>query len=264
MVAYVAPDVREKLLRLLVALSEENGSQVSDVLQRLGHPLENFDAGQLTRRVSSIVMRVSDDTAGSLQAGSLLGELMRISVECGLRPPAELALLGKTLLNLDAVARRLDSDFQPNSTIAGHVTALMQRRMRESASPGHLLAAALEATEFAERLPNRLNKVLDALAEGRFTFNVEGIDESELMRGFQKLANRLATGAVVAACLLSGAIFANSHVGPKLFSYPAMTVILLLVGALGTMWLIVGMRRSDLPQRRLRKNGRQRSRAPVT
>jgi hypothetical protein len=128
--------------------------------------------------------------------------------------------------------------------------------MRDSASPGHLLAAALEATEFAERLPNRMNKVLDALAEGRFTFNVEGIDESELMRVFQKLANRLAAGAVVAACLLSAAIFASARVGPKLFGYPAITPALLFAGALGTIWLIVGMRRSDLPQRKLPKRGR--------
>ena len=45
----------------------------------------------------------------------------------------------------------------------------------------------LDAKEFVEKLPGRVNKVMDALAEGQLTLNIQGIDEKELMRGIQKL-----------------------------------------------------------------------------
>ena len=53
----------------------------------------------------------------------------------------------------------------------------MRRKMLQSASPANLLSAAMEAKEFAEKLPGRVNKVMDALAEGQLTLNVQGIDE---------------------------------------------------------------------------------------
>ena len=47
---------------------------------------------------------------------------------------------------------------------------------------------------------------MDALAEGQLTLNVQGIDEKELMRGIQKLANRLTAGVVVAAMVIGAAL----------------------------------------------------------
>lgn len=55
----------------------------------------------------------------------MVGELARISGDCGLRPPAELTMLGKALLNLDQVADKLDPDFDPNPVRCS--TALRRR-----------------------------------------------------------------------------------------------------------------------------------------
>ena len=169
--------------------------------------------------------------------------------ECGLRPPVELTMLGKTLLNLDQVAQKIDPDFDPNAAIERHVGEIMRRKMLQSASPANLLSSAMDAKEFVEKLPGRVNKVMDALAEGQMTLNIQGIDERELMRGIQKLANRLTAGLVIAALIVGAAMLMRIDTEAKLFGYPTVAIVCFLAAAAAGVWLVVSSLLHDLPQR---------------
>jgi hypothetical protein len=98
---------------------------------------------------------------------------------------------------------------------------------------------------------------MDALAEGTMTLNVQGIDEAELMRGIQKLANRLTTGVVVAALIIGAAMIMRVETDARLFGYPTLAIVLFLVASLAGLWLVVTSMLNDLPQRR--RGGRRRS-----
>ena len=71
---------------------------------------------------------------------------------------------------------RLDPEFDPNAAIQEHAARLLESRLTHSLAPSNLFSAALDAKEFAEKLPRRINRVMDALAEGQLTLNVQGID----------------------------------------------------------------------------------------
>ena len=92
-------------------------------------------------------------------------------------------MLGKTLLSLDEIARTLKPDVTPNAIVRKHAAALMEQRMAGSMSPGRLLSGVLEAKELIERLPERLNRILDRLANNEIEVKVDAIDEAKLMEG---------------------------------------------------------------------------------
>jgi hypothetical protein len=125
--------------------------------------------------------------------------------------------------------------------------------MLQSASPANLLSAAMDAKEFAEKLPGRVNKVMDALAEGQMTLNIQGIDERELMRGIQKLANRLTMGLVIAALIVGAAMLMRIDTSSKLFGYPSVAIVCFFAAALAGVCLVVSTFMHDLPQRRRRR-----------
>ena len=100
------------------------------------------------------------------------------------------------------------------------------------------MAAAVEAKEFAERFPQRVNKVMDALAEGQITLNIQGIDEKDIMRGVQKLANRVTTGLVVASLVIGAALIMRIPTDTKLFGYPALAIVLFMVAAVSAIVLL--------------------------
>src|SRR5205823_7367206 len=131
-------------------------------------------------------------------------ELSRIAGETGLRPPPELAMLGKTLLNLDQVARALDPGFEPAAAMRRHAADILRSQMQ--GTRGGLLASVMDVKDFAEQLPGRVNKVMDALAHGEFALKVDAFDEDEFLKGLQKLANRVTAGLVVAALIVGAAM----------------------------------------------------------
>jgi ubiquinone biosynthesis protein len=122
------------------------------------------------------------------------------------RGPAELTMLGKTLLNIDEVARALDPALDVNQAIRRNSGDLMTRRMQKAVTSGSVISTVLEAKEFAEKLPGRVNRVLDSLAASELKLKVELIDHGEILEGLQKIANRISIGLVVAALILAAAL----------------------------------------------------------
>jgi predicted unusual protein kinase regulating ubiquinone biosynthesis (AarF/ABC1/UbiB family) len=247
MVARLTPQMQDRIARLLLAIGDGNGAEAADIALGLGIRRDDVPVDEETyrRRVTTLITEQQGLTLGDMAPGAVVAELSRISGECGLRPVPELTMLGKALLNLDEVARHLDPEFAPEETIRDEVSSILRRRLFESASPARLFSAAMDAKDFAEKLPGRVNKVFDALAEGELTVNVNGIDESELMRGFQRLANRITTGLVLAALIVGAAMLMRVETSSRLFGYPALAIVCFLLAAAGGFALLVTILWSD-------------------
>ena len=178
-----------------------------------------------------------------IDAGTVMLEMSRISGEAGLRPPPELAMLGKAMLNLDQVAHILDPDFQPSEAVRRHSAEIIQAEMRGSGRG--LLTSVLEARDFVEELPGRVNRVMDSLAHGEFELKVKAFDEAELLRGLQKLANRVTAGLVVAALVVGAALLMRVDTTSKLFGYPSIAIVCFLVAAACAFGLLINIFMAD-------------------
>ena len=242
-VARVPQIMRKQLIRLLLALSDGDGKGAAEAAVTLGRPLEDFAEQTFCSRASDLVERSQGVTVQDIDAGSLVMELMRISGDHGLRLPPELSMLGKALLNLDQVAKELDPEFDPSEAIRRHTDNILESQMRPSS--GSAFATLLEARDFVEQLPGRVNKVMDAMAEGTFHLDVHAFDEAELMRGFQKLANRLTMGLVVAALIIGAALLIQVETSSKLFGYPALAIVCFLGAAACGFALLWSILRAD-------------------
>ena len=245
MVARVRPSMQDKLVKLLLALGEGDGDETADMAVELGERRPEFDEDALRKAVADLVVEQAGLEIGDINAGTLVAELSRISGEHGLRPAAELTMLGKALLNLDEVARALDPTFDPSAAIRAEATTILRQRMLRSATPGNVFAAAMDAKEFVEKLPGRVNKVMDALAEGELRLNVQGIDEAEIMKAFKKLANRVTMGLVLAALIVGAAMLVRVPTSSKLFGYPSIAIVCFLAAAIGAAALLVTIVWSD-------------------
>jgi predicted unusual protein kinase regulating ubiquinone biosynthesis (AarF/ABC1/UbiB family) len=252
MVATLSPETQEQLLRLLLALSDQDSSAAAGALERLGRPLEDYDPDRLRVRVSELLLRYGSATVGDLPAGRSLAELAVAASSCGLRPGTELTMLAKALLNLDQVARTLDPAVRLDEIIERHAASIMRSRMLDAARPATVMRSALDAAAFVEQLPTRLNKVLESLAEGRINLRLEGLDEGAVLRGAQKMANRVVAGVLIASFVVAAALFSSTPSGARVWGYPVLTVVFLGLAVLTSAAVGIGVLRRDLPQRRRR------------
>ncbi|HET7845494.1 MAG TPA: AarF/UbiB family protein, partial [Xanthomonadales bacterium] len=246
MVAFVAPRMRDKLLKLLLAAIDGRGEDAAEVCISLGTRLEQFDETSFVREASRLIARYhAYDSSASVPEGRLVLELTRLSGAAGLRPPPEMSLLGKTLLNLEAVCTALDPKLDAKRIVGDHVHEVMRRRILQSLSPSNLASEMLDLQDLARETPRRLYQLLRTLSDNRLRIQVAGLEESRLIETLQKIANRISTGVIAAALIIGAALALRIPTTTRLFGYPALALVLFLIAAGIGLALIWSAWRSD-------------------
>jgi predicted unusual protein kinase regulating ubiquinone biosynthesis (AarF/ABC1/UbiB family) len=244
MVARIAPQMRSALLKLLCAAVQGNGDHVADVAAAIGERLGVYDETAWRRRCAKLVGRYATQSdAAAYSEGMLMLDLTRIATRSGLRPPAEVALLGKALLNLDAICRHIDRDVPVRRIVREHAGSLARMRTESLLRPTALAAEAVDAIDFLSELPRQAHDILEHVARNRLRIRVSGLEESRLLENLQKIANRIAAGIVCAAMIVGAALALRADGGTRLLGYPALA-LLLFVGAflLGAAVVLTALR----------------------
>jgi predicted unusual protein kinase regulating ubiquinone biosynthesis (AarF/ABC1/UbiB family) len=250
MVGRLSAAMQERLFRLLLAIAEARGDEAASIVIAIGDTHDDFDEMQMRRVIIDSVGRYRYASANELNVGRVMLEVARAATQHGLRLPPELALLGKTLLNLDEIGRLLDPEFDVNASMRQNATRLMQRRMLQSLSPANVFSTALEVRDFAERLPQRMNRILDALSANDLRLKIEVIDHGSIIDGFQKVANRIALGLVLAALIVGAAMLMRVETPFTILGYPGLAMLLFLAAAGGGFWMAWTILVGDVKTRR--------------
>jgi ABC-type polysaccharide/polyol phosphate export permease len=105
-------------------------------------------------------------------------------------------------------------------------------------SPGNLLSGVVEVKEFAEKLPPRVNRILDAIGNNELKIKVDTIDEKVVLDGLQKVANRITMGLVVAALIVGAAMLMRVETSFRILGYPGLAMIFFLLAAAAGLILL--------------------------
>lgn len=246
MVARITPDLQDKLLQLLLAVSENKANDAMKVVLAMGTRREDADEARFQREVTDIIAQHQELTRREPQVGRVVLMLMRAAGMNGFHLPPELAMIGKTLLNLDEIGRTLAPNFDPNAAIRRHAGEITQQNMSRDMSLGSLFSAAVDVKNFVQQLPGRVNRILDVVANNELKVKVDSIDETKLMEGMQKVANRITVGLVLAALIVGAALLMNVETSFVLFGYPGLAILLFLGAAAGGLMLVASILMTDI------------------
>src|SRR5687768_355920 len=254
MVARLTPALQERLLQLLLAVSDNQPDEAAKVLLEVGECREGADTKGFQRGITDLLAQHHEMSFQPPQAGRAVLMMLKVAGEHRIRLPVELAMIGKTLLNLDEIGHVLAPHFDPNAAIRRHATEITQQQMNRDLSAASLFSAAVEAKNFVQRLPSRVNRILDRLADNEFRIHVDAIDETRLMEGMQKVANRIALGLILAALIVGAALMMDVPTSFQLFGYPGIAILLFLGAAAGGAALVVAILASDIRSKRRARN----------
>jgi predicted unusual protein kinase regulating ubiquinone biosynthesis (AarF/ABC1/UbiB family) len=239
MVAHVPPRLRDQLLKLLLAIVDGRGEQAAETFVHLSTRLEDYDEPTFSREMARLIAQYSASPDGSKSEGRLVLELTRVGAACGLRSPAELPLLGKTLLNLEAVMDALDPAMPTKQIIEDHLQSVMQRQFKQMFSANRLASDMIEVQELLRESPRRLSQLLRTLSDNRFRVHITGLEESRLIESMQKIANRISVGVVTAGLIMGAALIMRVPTTHLLLGYPALALVLFLLAFGGGAGLVV-------------------------
>ena len=242
MVAHVPPRLRDQLLKLVLATVEGRGEQAAETLIHMSTRLEEFDDARFIREIGRMVSRFSSSETGAESEGDFLLAMIKVGIDCGLKPPAELTMLAKTLLNLESVMLALDRDVSMKNLLRGHMESLFTARMKSSLDLGRMATDALDLQELLREAPPRLSVLLRTLADNRFKVHVAGLEEARLIEGIQKVANRITAGVIAAAMIVGASMIMRIRTDHQIFGYPALALIMFVIATgLGVALIVASL-----------------------
>lgn len=252
MVARLLPSLRDNVLRLLLNISEGRGEEAAEVTIKMGEPRAGFNKAEFTKRVAELVAENSDASISRLNSGKVVLEITKISADCWFRLPSEFTMVAKALLNLDRVVFTLDPNFEPAAIIRQRATEILQRNLLQSVTPANLIGSVVEVKEFVEKVPSRINKILDLIGNNELKLDVDTIDEKIVVEGLQKVANRIALGLILASLIVGASMLMRVETSFRIFGYPGFAMIFFLLAAVAGGGLAITIVLTDVKARKKR------------
>jgi len=241
MVGHTSPAMQDNLLKILMAISEGKSDEATEVAIRISRTSEQFNAEEFRRRMNQLLMQHQGQGLQQMNVGRILLQISRIGGENGLFVPGELTLLGKTLIQLDEIGKILDPSFDTSASVRRNVTQIISQRMQKDATQGSILASLLEMKNFVAHLPERINKVLDAVSNAELEIKVRTLDAELIMEGLHKIANRIATGIILAGLIIGASLLTRVDTEFRIFGYPGLAIMFFLAAAVGSFWLVISI-----------------------
>lgn len=239
MVARFDNPTQDAILKLMIGLGDNDGEQVTETLLSIStYDVDKVDTDAFRKKVSRQIQENEYSKAKDLKTGRAILDINKIAAQLDIHLPAELTILGKILLNMDQIIAFLSPKHQLQATVKEYIEHLMQKRMQKDLKSGHILQTLLDSKELAENLPGRLNKISENLAENKFRLSLDAIDEQRFILAFQKVANRITIGLIVAALILGAALLMRIPTTWTILGYPGFAILLFILAASIGLYLV--------------------------
>jgi len=198
--------LRERLLLLALACAERDPTRIVDEMSMLGAVPAGWDRKSMERDIAHLIGRYVGVPLRDIPITDAINDVMAMIQMHGLRLPAELALMAKTLSMTEALARQLD----PDVNVVEIVEPIIRQSMHRFYSPGfwvdRLKARPLEVMMLSAALPGHIQRLLSRIDRNDLTFHIHYDELPETLRAMNSMVNRLAMAIITAAAGLSWAV----------------------------------------------------------
>jgi ubiquinone biosynthesis protein len=244
MTGKIDEETKEKYVNLLIAVLERNSNKILTEILNLGFTSqETIDTRSLKTDIADLLDQYYDKALKEIKLGEFITHLVQISIKYHIKMPAELALLGKSLLTIEGIGLALDPDFNLTEIAKPYVKDIILERK----SPQHLLLKlSNDLSEFYNLMfliPKQLSKTLKKMEEGIFKLELQHRGLENLINALDKATNRLSYSLILVAIIIGSSLIMQTEKGPQFMGFPVIGVIgFLISGILGLGLVIVILR----------------------
>jgi ubiquinone biosynthesis protein len=231
MIAFVSRENQLRLMALLITLVERDGDRTARACIEMGILGKDFREARFRAEVGHLVARFSGVTLKELPFGLIVRDLLVLCVRNDIQIPPEMVLLGKTLLNLEPMCRKLDPDMDPVSTMKDAAMRLLEEQIRRDISTERLMALLLELRSILNDVPLSIRRVLTQLANNELRVGIEVEKAEQMQFAVRDVANRITLGVITAALIMGSALLVRVGAGLKIFDVPIISFLGFLLAA---------------------------------
>lgn len=201
---YLTPRARESLIRIFVALSEEDFETLCMEFAELGSSRGQTDFEAFQRTIQSKVAPFLGLPLGAMNVGKILIEATTAAARHHIRIPREWMLIFKAIYTLEGTCRKLDPDFNPMPLLESHLEPLLRPETNWNKFSKDLLLGSRDIQTIAQTLPRQLHWFFKRLAANGYAIEIKNADAEKDRLQSKANFQLLASSIVFATSVLGG------------------------------------------------------------
>lgn len=253
-VVHISKRVQQEIIKLLMALNEGRGDRIATLLPQIGLAKENFDEAAFRQLIEELVMITHSSAEDRLEVARVFVGIGQAVAKFGITLPSELTFFSNALVAMDKVSDIIDPHFDSRTFLKKNISMILRDNAIKSFSVAHFFESLMESIRLLEKMPAKVGKILDSAADNEFKITVQAIDERILISGFQKIANRITVGLILAALIMGAAQLMQVQTKFQIWGYPGLAILCFLAAAICGFALVIEVLVSDRLAERKQKN----------
>lgn len=243
-VGRVSSQMKETLVMLVLAIALKDSESVARILYRAGTADSRANLAGFKNDIDGILGSYLPTTLGSIDAKTLLRDLLDLAVKYKIRVPKEYAILSRASISVEGMLRTLYPDLNIAEIAAPYAKELLAGRYDPSQFQGGLTKTLFRLQGLANDLPIQLSQIMLDLEAGKFMVTVRSDQLEKTNQNLRSMAF-IAFLGFCACGFIVGAFISFAHKDWTIGGVPALGLLgsmsaAALFGAALTWYLFAG------------------------
>jgi len=195
----------EQVLQFLMAILSHDLERLVRVLREHALAPLPIDSSSFKSEVAQVLDQYLGQPLGKLRFSALVREMVELVRRHHIELPADLFLVGKSVVALEDVASRLAPEYDPVAAMQPTITRMYTASITDPRMYATLISSAVESyRKLASDFPDQVRHILRELTQGNFTINSTVGNFDDIRRHQNRIVNRVLTGAIGVLVALLG------------------------------------------------------------
>ncbi|RAK19407.1 2-octaprenylphenol hydroxylase [Anoxybacillus vitaminiphilus] len=247
MVGRLTPEMKYHFSSLVIALMRQSTDGVIKAILQMGLVPDDVNLVQLRDDIDELREKYYDVPLSQISLGEAVNDLFRVAFRHSIRIPAELTLLGKTLLTVEGVVEKLDPDFSILNIAEPFGRQLLKERLHPKNVTETVWKRVSDYGELLFDLPKHMKELTSLIKRGRLRLEIDIPELDLFLQKLDRISNRLSFSIVLLAfSIIMVGIIIGSSMGRQstlLWKIPAIEIGF-GVATLMFLWLLYSIFKS--------------------
>lgn len=211
LVGRLTRSMQDLISQLSLAIAMRDAESTARICFRMGTPMERVNLIQFRDEVQNMLDRYVSGKLGEMSTGSLLREMLDMSLRHKVKIPPEVAILAKAGVTLEGVVRGLDPDLDIVETVTPYARRLMMTHFGFGALRRIATKGALGLVSTMQDMPLQVHQIMSDLESGRLSVRVTHDELNKLSKSLNDLGSKMFLGLLTCGLILGGSFLIARH-----------------------------------------------------
>jgi ubiquinone biosynthesis protein len=197
MVGRLSPEMKYNFASLVIGMMRKKTDDMIDAIFEMGIVPDDIDRKILFRDVDILREKYLDVPLSQVHLGEAVNDLFHIAFQHRILIPADLVLLGKSLLSLEGIVERLDPEIRIIDIAEPFGRQLLKERFKPSTLADKAWHNLKSYTEVLIELPKQLKELLHTAQRGRLKIEIAIPELENFLRKLDRISNQISFSIIL-------------------------------------------------------------------